>query len=329
MKTPSNLTRRTILGALATGGALCPAAASAKPPSRPVPPERMPNVTMSRVEFPSQGVTLVGDLYLPTTSAVGKVPAAFLLGPFGYVREQGPSYYAMRLAASGVAALAFDCRGHGESAGTPRRHESPVMKVADAKAALDYLTTRPEVDAKKIFAIGLCQGASPMVQLASDDARVAGLITVVGVFLTGGTWRVDRGLAARRKFETTGRVDYLPIIDAHRKDVGLPSSYIWSWYRKWIGTSRWENRYAVMSDADVWSFDVSVAATKLSIPSLLVHSEEAHDPDDARAVFSTFGSREKQQYFVEGAPDHVKFYDDPATVARASARVSSFIKDHS
>lgn len=48
---------------------------------------------------------------------------------------------------------------------------------------------------------------------------------------------MDRGLEARRKFERTGEVDYLPIIEPERKDVGLPSAYIWSWYRKWIGTS--------------------------------------------------------------------------------------------
>ena len=332
----TSVTRRAFMA----GSAAAVAVGCARPPvtqrvtgqdgvPRPIPPERAPNVTVSRVELPSQGVTLVGDLYLPTGTDARPVPAAFLLGPFGYVREQGPSYHAMRLAARGVAALVFDCRGHGESHGAPRRYENPTIKVADARAALDFLSTRSEIEARKVFAVGLCQGASPMMKLAAEDARIAGLVTVAGAFLTGGTWRVERGLEARQKFERTGEVDYLPIIDPHRKDVGLPSPYIWSWYRKWVGTSRWENRYAVMSDAEVWSFDVSAAAKRVSTPFLMVHSEEAHDPEDARAVFSTIGSRDKQQFFLEGAPDHVKFYDHPATVDRASARVAEFIKEHS
>lgn len=295
---------------------------------RPVPPHVPPTVKVERVEIASNGAVLVGDLYLPREMTRPAAAATFL-GPFCYVREQSPSYYAARLAESGSVGLAFDCRGHGESGGAPRRYENPTMKVEDAKAVLDFLARRQEVDKEKLFAIGICQGASPMLKVASDDRRVRGVATVAGAFLDGGTWRVERGKAARKKFETTGVVDYLPIIDPERKDVGLPSPYIWGWYRKWINTSRWENRYAVMSDAEVWAFDMSEAARQLACPFLMVHSEEAHDPDDARKVFGTIGSKDKAMFFLDGAPDHVKFYDDPATVDRAAARVTQFIKDHS
>jgi uncharacterized protein len=328
------ISRRTFFtgalgGAIALGACAKPAAraAAVDTPPAPIPVSVPKGVDVRRVAFPSEGQLLVGDLYLPG-GATGKVPAVTLLGPFAYVREQAPSYYAARLAAAGYAALAFDCRGHGESAGAPRRYENPTMKVADAKASVDYLLTRPEIDGAKIFGVGICQGSSPMTRLASEDSRVRGLVTIAAAFLTGGNWRSERGKAARKKFEDTGVVDYLPIIDQSREDVGLPSPYIWNWYRKWIGHSHWQNRYAVMSDAEVWAFDVSLPLKKLACPYLLVHSDEAHDPADARRVFAQIGSGKKQQYFVPGAPDQVKFYDDPKTVDAAAARVVAFLEEN-
>ncbi len=329
------VTRRAFLAgsaaAAATGCARPPAvqgAAERDGAPRPVPPSVPASVKVERVQIESNGVALVGDIYVPR-GITRPVAAATFLGPFCYVREQSPSYYAARLAESGSVALAFDCRGHGESGGALRRYENPTMKAEDAKAVLDFLARRPEVDKDKLFAVGICQGASPMMKVASEHPRVRGVATVAGAFLRGGTWRVDRGKEARKKFETTGVVDYLPIIDAERTDVGLPSRYIWAWYRKWINASRWENRYAVMSDAEVWAFDMSEAARQLACPVLMVHSEEAHDPDDARKVFATIGSKDKKMFFLDGAPDHVKFYDDPATVDRAAARVAQFIKESS
>jgi len=172
-----------------------------------------PDVTVERVTFPSAGVTLAGDLYIPSKISA-PAPAVPILGPFAYVKEQSPAQYAARLAAQGFIALAFDCRGHGESGGAPRRFESPSLKTADTIAAIDYLASRPDVDRARIHALGICQGASTMLAVAADDARVRTLANVAGGYLLGGLnpWlraRIERGATAKTKLESTGEVDYL------------------------------------------------------------------------------------------------------------------------
>ncbi len=52
--------------------------------------------------------------------------------------------------------------------------------------------------------------------------------------------------------------DYLPIVDAQRKDVALPQYGIWLFYHAWEPDTNWENRYTVMSDAELMRWDASL-----------------------------------------------------------------------
>lgn len=110
-------------------------------------PPRHGRYTVEPVTFQSEGVELVGNLYLPQGGDVSKAPAVALLGPFCFVKEQAPVQYATRLADEGFVALAFDCRTHGASKGEPRRLEEPQNKVVDLGNAIEFLKSRPEVDA--------------------------------------------------------------------------------------------------------------------------------------------------------------------------------------
>lgn len=42
-------------------------------------------------------------------------------------------------------------------------------------------------------------------------------------------------------------MEYIPIVDPLRKDVGLPWKPIWDWYHGWADRGIWENRVALMS----------------------------------------------------------------------------------
>ena len=92
---------------------------------------------VNRVTFPSEGVTLVGNLYLPSTYKTGdKLPAIIVSGAWITVKEQMAGLYAKKLAPQGFAALAFDFRYYGESGGEPRQYESPSAKIQDIKNAI-------------------------------------------------------------------------------------------------------------------------------------------------------------------------------------------------
>lgn len=159
--------------------------------------------TIKRITFASDGEQIVGLLCLPEAGSPVS-PAVVVLGPFGYVKEQSPAEYAVRLANAGFVVLIFDPRCSGESGGTPRRHESPAGKIADAKAAVEWLAKRPDVDATRLGAVGICQGCSEMIALAVSEPRVKALALISGQYLYPenlqkffGGWRTHAGRADR------------------------------------------------------------------------------------------------------------------------------------
>ena len=99
-------------------------------------------VPAERVEFRSDGLTLVGDL----RAQPGKRrPGLVFTGPFTGTRDQVTGAYAAALAEAGYATLAFDHRSFGESDGLPRRDEDPQGKMRDLTAAVSFLRRHRQV----------------------------------------------------------------------------------------------------------------------------------------------------------------------------------------
>ena len=117
------------------------------------------------------GVTLAADLYTPK-DANGQLAAIAVSGPFGAVKEQASGLYAQTLAERGFITLAFDPSFTGESGGTPRYVASPDINTEDFSAAVDYLSTRPDVDPERIGILGICGFGSFAVNAAANDTRV-------------------------------------------------------------------------------------------------------------------------------------------------------------
>jgi hypothetical protein len=90
----------------------------------------------------------------------------------------------------------------------------------------------------------------------------------------------------------------------------------WSWYQLWADRGLWENRYAVMSDAAVLSYDSISAAARLTKPSLMVHSDQCAHPDAARRQLAVVPTADKLLLW-EGQTRHFQYYEDPAVIDRA------------
>jgi dienelactone hydrolase len=104
-----------------------------------------------------------GKLYLPTEAPSDHgTPAVVLLhGAAGLVAQRGDLYGA-QLAAQGVAVLVVDTFGPRADRGTEFTARlvniTETMMVADAYAALAYLATRPEIDARRVVLVGFSYG---------------------------------------------------------------------------------------------------------------------------------------------------------------------------
>lgn len=289
-----------------------------------------------KVTFGSQGEQLVGNIYAPESDE--RLPAVVLLGPMTFQKEQVPTEYAKRLAALGFVALVFDPRYRGESGGEPRCWENPQAKVEDVKSAVDFLAAHPQVDANRIVALAICQGSSEMLPAAAEDERILALATVAGhyrdyegdiAWLTedGYQKHLENGESAARKYKETGEVDYVPAVDKTRPDVGMPGELVWSWYHIWADKGLWENRYAVMSDADLLKYESISSAQKMIKPWLMIHSDACMLPDAAKRHFDAAPSREKELSW-EGDTAHLRYYDDPVIVDPTAQKIAGFFRRH-
>ncbi|ABC31759.1 Hydrolase of the alpha/beta superfamily [Hahella chejuensis KCTC 2396] len=144
----------------------------------------LPIVQQEPVQFSSQGDELVGRLFLPARE--GRFPAAIIChGAFGYKEH----FYelAEALAHRGIAALALDMRGHGESEG-PRFHVNMQAWRADVAAALEYLKSRREIESHHIGALGFSSGGTAVLEAAAQGASLRALVTLSATVRNVLTW---------------------------------------------------------------------------------------------------------------------------------------------
>jgi len=134
-----------------------------------------PGPSEEAVQFASREITLSGTLVLPARSE--RHPAVVLFHGSG---PQGRDLFMARwFRDQGVAALAYDKRGVGESGGNFRA--VPFMDLSnDGLAAIEYLKTRTDIDAKRIGVWGLSQGGWLGPLAASRSTDVAFVIAVSG-----------------------------------------------------------------------------------------------------------------------------------------------------
>lgn len=358
------ITRRDALAALtvsATGADMASAAKANVPggplaaagPDGPLPTQPWdagnrivgPFYAVERVTFPSAGIDLVGNLFLP--GGTGRRPAVAILGPVGFVKEQAPIQYASRLARDGFVALAFDPRFHGESGGEPRRLESGAAKAQDLRAALDLLAARPEVDPSRLYLLGICQGVNWTIEAALADGRVRSIALVAGHYLTPETAlmylgdaanveaRLARGRAAAARYRTTGEVDYVRVVSPSltEPDPGalLTAPAIHLFYIRWADRSPflahrglWENRLAAMSEHGIWGRRIDDAMPRLRVPTLVVHADRAASGGDIpRRLFAAIQAEHKELVWL-GGQGQLQFYEDPITIDLAAGHVTRF-----
>ena len=134
-------------------------------------------VNHGKVTFRNRyGITLVADLYIPK-NVTGKLAAIAVSGPFGAVKEQSSGLYAQTLAERGFLTIAFDPSYTGESSGEPRYVASPDINTEDFSAAVDYLSTRDDVDPERIGILGICGWGGMALNAAAIDTRIKATVT--------------------------------------------------------------------------------------------------------------------------------------------------------
>ncbi len=282
-----------------------------------------------KVSFTNRyGITLVGDLYMPTDRGDAALPALAVAGPFGAVKEQSSGLYAQTMAERGFVALAFDPSDTGESGGEPRFVASPDIYTEDFMAAVDCLGLRPEVDRERIGMLGICGFGGMALDAASPDERVKA-VAVTSMYDMS---RVNAqgyydSFTVEARAETLAKLSQQRWEDAASDGPpalagGLPDSLegiddpvitmYWNYYR----TDRGYHPRSVNSNGG-WTVTAPLSFMNMPQltyineisprPTLIVAGSEAHSrhfSEDAHAA----AAEPKELIIIDGA-DHVDLYD--------------------
>src|SRR4051812_34871626 len=132
------------------------------------------NAFKENIQLHSLGDELSGMLFLP--AATGRSPVLIICHGAGEFKE---NYFELceLLAGRGMATLAIDMHGHGQSAGE-RYYVKMRQWVADVQAAIDFILTHPKLDGKKIGAFGLSSGGTAILEAAVIDPRLKALVAL-------------------------------------------------------------------------------------------------------------------------------------------------------
>ncbi len=130
------------------------------------------------VQFYSAGYRLDGLLYTPRGLPAGEQrPGVVLLVGYTYLKTMVMPDVAKVLNAAGYVALVFDYRGFGDSEG-PRGRLQPLEQVADARAALTFLSEQPAVDPDRLAVVGISLGGAHAITTAAVDERVTAVVAL-------------------------------------------------------------------------------------------------------------------------------------------------------
>ena len=259
-------------------------------------------VTHSKATFVNRfGITLAADVYIPK-DAEGKRRV--------------------------LLTIAFDPSYTGESGGQPRYVNSPDINTEDFSAAVDYLSTRSDVDAQRIGIIGICGWGGFALNAAAIDPRIKATVastmydmsraTAKGYFDEGDSAAARqkmRAALAQQRIEDYKSGSYKRaggVVDPLPEDAPFFVKDYYAYYK----TPRGYHKRSLNSNE---GWNVTAALSLLNAPllhysdeiesaALLIHGEKAHSVYFSRDAFKKLKGDNKELLIIPGAV-HTDLYD--------------------
>lgn len=289
-------------------------------------------VVTERVSFKNRfGITLVADMYRPK-NAEGPLPALAVSGPFGAVKEQSSGLYAQTMAERGFLTIAFDPSFTGESGGEPRYVASPDINTEDFSAAVDYLTTRPDVDSERIGIIGICGWGGFALNAAAIDTRIKATVAVTMYDMSRVTANgYFDSMDEDARYELRKKLNEQRTIDAKNGSYALAGGVVdplpedapqfvkdyYAYYKTPRGyhprSLNSNNGWNVTSSLSFINTPLLTYSSEIRSAVLLVHGEKAHSRYFSEDAFKKLKGDNKELLIVPGA-SHVDLYDNVAGV---------------
>ena len=297
------------------------------------------------------GITLAADLYEPKNAA-GKLAAIAVSGPFGAVKEQCSGLYAQTLAERGFLTIAFDPSFTGESGGTPRRMASPDINTEDFQAAVDFLSTQPNVDSERIGILGICGWGGLALNAAALDTRIKATVasTMYNMSRVNANGYFDAADNEKARYETRqklnaqrtkeyaqgfyeqggGVVEPLPA-DAPKFVKDYYDYYKTPrGYHKRSGNSN--DGWTVTGTMSFLNQPILAYSREIRSAVLLIHGENAHSryfSEDAYRDMSSYTDyRDNKELLIVPGASHTDLYDGGGNNAIPFDKLDRFFTEH-
>ena len=286
-------------------------------------------VEHSKITFHNRyGITLAADVYKPK-NAQGTLAAIAVSGPYGAVKEQVSGRYAQTLAERGFLTIAFDPSFYGESGGEPRNLTSPEISTEDFSAAVDYLTTRDDVDTGRIGILGICGWGGFALNAAANDPRIKATVasTMYDMSRVNASGYFDTENSAEARYAKRVALgeqrtkDYLN--GSYERDGGVVETVtddmplFVKQYHDYYKTERGYHRRSPNSNGGI---NKTAVLSFINMPLLtyigeirgavlLVHGENAHSRYFSEDAYKRLTGDNKELLIVPGA-NHTDLYDN-------------------
>lgn len=273
------------------------------------------------------GISLVADVYEPKQSS-GKLPAVAVCGPFGAVKEQCSGLYAQTLAEQGFFTIAFDPSFTGESGGFPRNVASPDINTEDFCAAVDYLSTCPRVDSRKIGILGICGWGGMALNAAAIDTRICATVTITMYDMSrvnaNGYFDANNNEKDRYKLKQTlneqRTKDYMSSTYARAGGVVDPlpqdaPDFVKDYYAYYKTKRGYHKRslnsnqgWNITSALSFINMPICAYSNEIQSAVLMIHGEKAHSCYFTKDAFAKLKGKNKKLLLIPNAV-HTDLYD--------------------
>ena len=287
-------------------------------------------------------ITLAADLYKPK-NAQDRLAAIAVSGPYGATKEQVSGRYAQTLAERGFLTIAFDPSYYGESSGTPRYLTSPEISMEDFSAAVDYLTSREDVDSERIGILGICGWGGFALNAAANDPRIKATVTSTMYDMSrvnaNGYFDANDNADARYKlrqalneqrtkdYRNGGSERDGGVLDPVPEDAPQFVKEYHDYYKTERGYHRRSpNSNNGISKTSVLSFINMPLLTyigEIRSAVLLIHGEKAHSRYFSEDAYKRLTTENKELLIIPGA-NHVDLYDNLDVIP--FDRIEGFLK---
>ncbi|MBX4132447.1 alpha/beta hydrolase [Frischella sp. Ac48] len=293
-------------------------------------------------------IDVVANVYTPANyNPINKYPAIVVAHPNGGVKEQVSGLYAQNLAEQGYITIAFDAAYQGGSSGTPRYTDKPQNRIEDIRAAADFISQYPSVDAHHIGLLGICGGGGYSIKAAQTDKRFIAVATV-SMFNTGDARRngfmrsqketIQQRLSdiakVRAQEAVGGGIQYSPSFGQNmtpEQVAELPFEMYRQGYEYYANTHAHPNSQTnntIDSFQDLIAFDVNTNVELISQPLLMIAGEKADSLYMTQEVFANASGTDNKELFLVPNASHIETYWKQPYVQQITDKLTTFFGDN-